>query len=147
MGDAVRRKTGTPGGTRKVSFVTPSLPLQSYVEVIDDIIRDHGHAHAKAIAQKLGISMPSVTEALRTLSGKGFVNYFPRQPVTLTTQGQELALELRQKHKILSEFFSLIGCDVELAKQTACVVEHQIDAKIASLIEKHVREMLTWKKV
>ncbi|MBN1864167.1 MAG: metal-dependent transcriptional regulator [Victivallales bacterium] len=140
MVDSSRRKHKKPDRGRKTRLVVPSLPLQSYVKVIDDITRDHGHAHAKAIAAKLGISMPSVTEALRNLSGKGFVTYCPRMPVTLTRQGQNLAQELRHRHKILAEFFTMIGCGSDLARQTACIVEHQIDAEIARLIEKHMQE-------
>ena len=138
MGSAERGKKRVHN--RGANIPPPSLPLQGYLEVIDDICRAHGHAHAKAIADKLGIRMASVTEALRALSAKGFVTYSPRHPVTLTSQGESLALELRRKHRILADFFVMIGCPQDVAREAACVIEHNIDTNIANLIEAHMRK-------
>ena len=47
-----------------------SSSLEDYLEVIAEILEQNKHAHTKDIADKLGIKMPSVTNALQTLSAK-----------------------------------------------------------------------------
>ncbi|MBP5586310.1 MAG: hypothetical protein J6Y92_08165, partial [Lentisphaeria bacterium] len=41
--------------------------LEDYLEAIAELIAVEGHAHAKEIAAKLNVKMPSVTGALRQL--------------------------------------------------------------------------------
>ena len=113
-----------------------SLPLQNYIETIHELCLIHEHAHTKAIAEKLNVKMASVTEAVLSLSAQGLVHYNTRQPVTLTEEGKKLAERLHHRHKVLANFFSLIGCENETAETTACKVEHNIDDEVTSLIEK-----------
>ena len=115
-----------------------SLVQQNYIETIYQLCEEHGHAHMKAIAEALKIQMASATEAVQALSASGYVNYSKRQAITLTESGNRLAGELQKKHRILSHFFQKIGCNLESAEETACQVEHHIDANIANLIEKHL---------
>lgn len=113
-----------------------SLPQQNYIETIHELCLEHDHAHTKAIAEKLNISMASVTEAMLSLSAQKLVNYHPRKPVTLTAEGIKIAEKLHQRHQILSDFFLLIGCDKQTAEKTACKVEHNINDDVTSLIAK-----------
>lgn len=113
-----------------------SLPQQNYIETIYELCLVHEHAHTKAIAEKLNVRMASVTEAMLSLSAQRLVNYHARQPVTLTREGMKVAKRLHRRHQILADFFSLIGCSSKTAENTACKVEHNIDDKVTSLIEK-----------
>ena len=113
-----------------------SLPQQNYIETIHELCLIHKHAHTKAIAEKLNVKMASVTEAMLSLSAQNLVNYHIRQPVTLTEEGMEVAAKLHKRHKILADFFTLIGCDLIKAEETACRVEHIIDNDVTNLIEK-----------
>ena len=101
---------------------------QAYLETIDELCRQHGHAHAKAIADKLHISMASVTEAMRSLAAKRLINYQPHKSITLTAPGGEIATELEKRHKALEEFFyQILGCSKSRSRTIACEVEHIID--------------------
>ncbi len=119
---------------------TLSLVQQNYIETIHHLCETHGHAHTKAIADALNIRMASATEVVQTLSLAGCVNYSKRQAITLTDSGIELALELKNKHEILAQFFIKIGCTLDVAEETACKVEHHIDSDIALLIEKQMNK-------
>ena len=113
-----------------------SLPQQNYIETVYELCLEHKHAHTKAIAEKLNVTMASVTEAVLALSNQGLVEYNPRQPVTLTDAGTKVARELHKKHRILADFFILIGCDKKKAEETACQVEHSIGNDVTAKIEK-----------
>jgi len=124
-----------------------SLPQQNYIETIYALCLEHEHAHTKAIADKLDVKMASVTEAMLSLATQGLVNYHPRQPVTLTQSGMNVADKLHKRHRILADFFVLIGCNPESAEKTACKVEHNIDDDITILIEKLNKKLATDEKI
>ena len=116
-----------------------SNQLQCYIEVIYDLCLEHQHAHIKSIAEKMEVKMSSVTEAVSNLASAGLVYYNPRKPITLTDSGLQIAEQLLSRHKILAEFFSMIGCTSILAEKTACNVEHIIDDSITEKISMHIK--------
>jgi DtxR family Mn-dependent transcriptional regulator len=106
-----------------------SVPRQNYLETIFALCEAHGHAHGKMIAERMGVRMPSVSEALRGLSAAGLVNYRPRQAVTLTEKGAAIARELAGRHAVLATFYErILGCTHRRADELACRVEHVVDA-------------------
>ena len=112
-----------------------SLHQQKYIETIYELCQEHEHehAHSKSIAERLNIKMPSVTEALRTLSSLGMINYQVRKAITLTVKGGVVARILDCRHKNLAEFFvDILGCDPERANNFACDIEHVIDCDLNS---------------
>ena len=120
-----------------------SLTQEVYLENIFELTHthEHNHAHIKDIAEKLNVSMASVTEAMTNLALLELIVYTPREPVLLTEKGAEFAKELHKKHKILADFFNLIGCDAEKAENIACKVEHNIDLETAHLIKNVVHKL------
>ena len=116
-----------------------SNQLQCYIEVIYDLCLEHQHAHIKSIAEKMNVKMSSVTEAVSNLAAAELVNYNPRKPITLTDSGLQIAEQLLSRHKILADFFSIIGCTTSLAEETACNVEHIIDDTITEKISMHIK--------
>ena len=108
-----------------------SLHQQKYIETIFELCREHDHAHSKSIAERLNIKMPSVTEALRTLSSLGLINYEVRKAITLTEHGLSVAKMLDCRHHNLANFFvDILGCDVARANHFACDIEHVIDCDL-----------------
>jgi len=112
-----------------------SLPQQNYIETIYELCEEHGHAHSKSIAERLNIKMPSVTEALRTLSSLGLINYEVRKAITLTEKGNHIAFMLDCRHTTLASFFrEILGCTPERSNEFACSIEHVIDCELNSRI-------------
>ena len=108
-----------------------SFRRQKYIETIHELCCEHGHAHTKSVAERLGIKMASVTEALRSLSEAGFINYRSREGVTLTAKGHLFAAELDERHSVLADFFhNILGSPKDLSEKLACRAEHSIDEDI-----------------
>ncbi|HEV58563.1 MAG TPA: MarR family transcriptional regulator, partial [Phycisphaerales bacterium] len=57
--------------------VSLTASLEDYLEAIFHLENKDKVARSKDIAGALGVARPSVTGALRTLAGKGLVNYEP----------------------------------------------------------------------
>jgi DtxR family Mn-dependent transcriptional regulator len=56
------------------------------------------------VAELLGVSNAAVTEMARKLADKKLVNYIRYKPLTLTKEGQNLALKAIRKHRIWETF-------------------------------------------
>jgi DtxR family Mn-dependent transcriptional regulator len=110
-----------------------SSSLEDYLEAIAEIIEENEHAHTKDIADKLGVSMPSVTNALQALSARGLIIYRSHTPVILTDSGAAKAAIIRKRHDALCRFLSqLLKVDPAEADVTACRIEHVITEPVTS---------------
>lgn len=107
-----------------------SSSLEDYLEAIAELIAVDGHAHTKEIADKLNVKMPSVTGALRQLEQLGFIVYNAHYPVQLTAAGAEIAAKVLHRHNVLKSFFAdIMGLSAARASETACHIEHVVDAE------------------
>ncbi|MFN8279982.1 MAG: metal-dependent transcriptional regulator [Saprospiraceae bacterium] len=79
---------------------------ENYLKAIYKILERSGETNAstKAIASELGTSPASVTDMLRKLSEKELLNYEKYYGVSLSREGQRLALELIRKHRLWEVF-------------------------------------------
>lgn len=106
-----------------------SSSLEDYLEAIAELTTVNGHAHTKEIAARLNVKMPSVTGALRQLNQMGYIIYNAHYPVELTESGAEAASKIMHRHNVLKSFFAnIMGLSPEKASETACHIEHVVDA-------------------
>lgn len=124
----IRATLSTHRRAMKIKGIQLSLKQQSYIETIYELCKTHSHAHTKDIADKMGIKMASVTEAIQGLAEKGIINYQARLNMTLTQLGEDIALELDKRHLALADFFkNILCCSNEYSEDIACKIEHVID--------------------
>lgn len=112
-----------------------SESLENYLEAIFHIVNSKGAARAKDIALALKVNNSSVTEALRSLSKKGLVNYAPYDLITLTDDGKELAKVVVKRHETLEDFLtSVLSVEAEEAAEVACRMEHIVNENVIEKI-------------
>lgn len=110
-----------------------SASLEDYIEAIYHIVEENQVARAKNIAAQLKVSRASVTEALRTLSGKGLINYAPYEVITMTSKGRKVAEDVIFRHNTLKNFFiKILTIDKDVAEDGACRVEHSAPPEVIS---------------
>ncbi|MFV0439629.1 MAG: metal-dependent transcriptional regulator [Desulfopila sp.] len=108
-----------------------SRSSEDYLEAIYLICKRNGQARSKDIMERLGVSGPSVTEALQLLRRKNMVDYQPYSPVRLTVQGEAVGRKILLRHRALQKFFiEVLGLDEETAEEGACALEHTISPRI-----------------
>ena len=104
--------------------------LENYLETILFLEKANKVARAKDIAERLQIQRGSVTSALKTLADKGFINYEPYSFITLTAEGKSIAKDITLRHATIKNFLiNVLRIDSEIAEDTACRMEHAIDAQ------------------
>ncbi len=106
-----------------------SESLEDYLETILELQTNNTVARSKDIAEKLDIKRGSVTGMLKKLAAQELINYEPYGYVTLTSKGEKIAKEIENRHIVLKDFlFRIIGVDEDTADQTACRMEHAMNA-------------------
>jgi len=101
---------------------------EDYLEAIWELIWVEGVARVSDIAERLDVSMPSVTGALKGLAKRELVEYTPHKYVTLTDRGMELARKISARHEMLREFLGdILELDEQPANDNACRIEHAVD--------------------
>ena len=104
-----------------------SSGLEDYLECIYNNIQEKGSVKAIDISKDLSVSRASVTDALKRLSNKGYINYERYGKITLLETGIEKSKTVIEKHKILTSFFEkVLKLSKEEATENACRIEHVI---------------------
>jgi DtxR family Mn-dependent transcriptional regulator len=79
---------------------------ENYLKAIYKIAQKHGESsvNTKAIADEMGTSSASVTDMIKRLSEKKLLQYEKYYGVSLSKEGQKVALNLLRKHRLWEVF-------------------------------------------
>ena len=111
---------------------------EQYIETIYEIVKKKGYARVKDVSELLGVGFSAVSEMFNKLSEKGYINYEKHGGATLTKKGEKLAIQLSKKHKVLRDFFIILGIDEEVADEDACEIEHVVKQETMDRLTKFV---------
>jgi len=110
---------------------TLSPTQEDYLEAISRLAKTKGAARVRDIARMHEVRKSSVTAALKSLAGKGLVNYEPYELVTLTPRGRKIAKEIIERHEVIRSFFEdVLRVEPDKADANACRVEHAIEQDV-----------------
>ena len=108
---------------------TPNQSAEDYLERIHELIESKGTAHVADIAQSLGVGKPSVTSMVQKLADEGYLNYEKYRSLTLTDSGRSIAKRIRDRHKVLAEFFTLLDLDDKTQARDIEGIEHHLSSE------------------
>ena len=109
--------------------------IEDYVELIGDLIEEHGEARATDLAQALGLLPGSVNKMLHRLQREGFIETEPYRALFLTDKGRELAAQSRQRHQLVEAFFVHVGVPPEAARLDAEGIEHHVSEETLGVFQ------------
>ena len=108
---------------------------------------DGEEASTTALAARLGIAPPSVTEMLQKLAAlqPPLVVYQKHQGARLTPEGERAALEVLRHHRLLEAYLvESLGYSWDAVHEEACKLEHVIsevlEERIASVLGNPLRD-------
>lgn len=123
--------------SKEKDFMKLSESLGDYLETIYNEILKKGEAKVTDISNVLNVKKASVTGALISLKSKGLINYEPYSTITLTEFGEKLALDIIEKHRVMSEFLeNILNLSKDEAIENACKMEHIMSEKMFSRMTK-----------
>ncbi len=120
-----------------------SSSLEDYLEAIFLLSWKDGEVRVAEIAEALGFSRPSVSEALTHLEAKGLIEHEKYRGVRLTLEGRDFAQQVYERHRTLFIFLTrMLGVPSAQAALEACRIEHTISSDTYDRLRRFVGEQL-----
>ena len=114
---------------------------ENYLETILVLQKRNGYVRSIDIATELNFSKPSISNAMKQLSTKGYIQMDESRLITLTEKGRQVAEQIYERHQLISEFLEMLGVDSQTAAADACKIEHVLSKETFEKFKEHVNEM------
>ena len=101
---------------------------------------ERGYVRAVDVADKLGVTLPSVSYATKRLREDGYITYDPARMIVLLEPGLKIAEKMLERHKLLTELLIGLGVSPETAEEDACKIEHDLSEETFDAIRRHAQE-------
>jgi Mn-dependent DtxR family transcriptional regulator len=109
------------------------------LERIQELVEQKGYARVADIAASLALSRSAVSNMVRRLAKRGFVNYEKYRGFTLTVEGRAVADHIKVRHETLAELLQLLGLSPETVKEEVEVIEHHLRPETLRVFSRLVR--------
>lgn len=120
--------------------MTIQKSAEDYLEAMLMLKEERGYIRSIDVAEKLGVTKPSVSYATKRLRESGHITTDPAGMIVLLPPGQEIAERMYERHKLLTELLIRLGVSPETAQEDACKIEHDLSAETFEAIRRHARE-------
>jgi DtxR family manganese transport transcriptional regulator len=112
---------------------------QDYVEMIAELIATTGEARLTDLARRLGVTHVTAGRTLQRLQRRGLVTTQPYRSIFLTSEGQRLAAESRDRHDVVVAFLRQLGVPATVAELDAEGIEHHVSRETLAAFTRHLR--------
>lgn len=111
--------------------------MEDYLKTIFQLEEElGGRVTTQAIADRLGVQCPSVTNMLKRLAAMALVEHQPYRGVALTPRGRLVALEVIRHHRLLELYLTrALGYSWDAVHEEADRLEHSISEELEARID------------
>jgi Mn-dependent DtxR family transcriptional regulator len=116
---------------------TPTVRSEStedHLERIQELVDRHGYARVSDVAEALGLNRSTVSNMVRRLARRGFVNYQRYRGFTLTASGRAVAVQIRERHRTVAALLELLGLGPETVAAEVEDIEHHLKPQTLSAL-------------
>ena len=113
---------------------------EDYLEAMLMLREERGYIRSIDVAEKLGVTKPSVSYATKRLRENGYIAMDASGMISLLAPGQEIAERIYERHKLLTKLLIGLGVDPEVAREDACKIEHDLSVESFDAIRRHAGE-------
>ena len=113
---------------------------EDYLEAMLMLKEERGYIRSVDVAEKLGVTKPSVSYATKRLRENGYIDFDPAGMIVLLEPGMEIAERIYERHKLLTELLTALGVSPEVAREDACKIEHDLSVESFDAIRKHAQQ-------
>ena len=85
-----------------------------------------GRVRCIDIAERMNVTLPSVSRAVKELEKMGHLTRDEDGSVTLTPSGERIAAEIYERHRFFTQRLIAAGVNPETAAKEACHMEHGV---------------------
>ena len=113
---------------------------EDYLEAMLMLKEERGYIRSIDVAEKLGVTKPSVSYATKRLRESGYITLDSAGMIVLLPPGLEIAERMYERHKLLTELLMGLGVSPDTARRDACEIEHDLSEETFDAIRKHARQ-------
>ncbi|MCI8554646.1 MAG: metal-dependent transcriptional regulator [Clostridiales bacterium] len=111
---------------------------ENYLETILILTQEKGYVRSVDIAHALSFTKPSVSRAISVLKKAEHITVDTDGGIELTQTGRQIAEQIYERHRLLTEYLKAIGVSEETAAADACRMEHVISQETFDRLKEHV---------
>jgi DtxR family Mn-dependent transcriptional regulator len=120
--------------------MTTGLSHQEYLEALYEMDEEGIPTQQARLAEWLGITPASVSEAVKRLTGRGLVHVGDGRRIRFTGDGEALARALVRRHRLAERFLvEVVGLPWHMAHEEATewgrVISDQVEERIVELLD------------
>ncbi len=116
-----------------------SESTEDHLERIQDLVDRNGYARVSDLALELELSRSTVSNMVRRLAKRGFVNYTRYRGFTLTASGGAVAAHIKDRHRTLTALLNLLGIEPSTIEEEVEDIEHHLKPQTLSALSDLVR--------
>jgi len=113
---------------------------ETYLETIYMLGKGGNAVRSVDIANELSYSRASISVAMKNLREKNLIKVESSGHISLTDEGQSIAISMYERHTLISEWLVSLGVSRETAERDACKMEHSISDESFAAIKKHIEK-------
>ena len=115
--------------------------IEDYLEAMLMIKEKQGYIRSIDVAYLLGVTKPSVTYTTKRLKERGYITMDENNFISFTDTGFAIASRTYERHKILTQFFVRLGVSEDIAREDACLIEHDLSPETFDALCRHIESM------
>jgi len=115
---------------------------EDYLEAILVVRKRRGMVRSIDIANELNFSKPSVSVAMKKLRESGYIEVDTDGHIRLLPTGEEIAQQIYERHRVLTDFFVYLGIGEDVASADACKVEHDLSPETFQRFKGHIQQVM-----
>ena len=100
--------------------------MENYLKAVFTLRQARKRVRCIDIAERMNVTLPSVSRAVKELEKMGHVSRDEDGSVTLTPSGERIAAEIYERHRFFTQRLIAAGVDPETAAKEACHMEHGV---------------------
>ena len=122
--------------------MTKKNSSNDYLERILILHKRKGFARSVDLARELGVSKPTVCNALKRMRDRDLISINDKGHILFTDTGRPIAEKVHKKHRLLTKMLIGIGLDEATADKDACRIEHVISEETYRCFSKFYKSYL-----
>lgn len=100
--------------------------LEDYLEAIYNLNEEKGYVSAADVSERLAVKPPTVSNMVKNLADKGYLEHEKYRGMRLTPSGEKVAKSVIRRHRVISELVSMLGVDEQTAYVDTEGIEHHV---------------------
>ena len=121
-------------------IMTIHKSAEDYLEAMLMLKDERGYIRSIDVAEKLGVTKPSVSYATKRLRENGYISQDSAGMILLLEPGLEIAERMYERHKLLTELLIGLGVSPDTAREDACKIEHDLNVESFDAIRRHAQK-------